>query len=93
MINGIRNSKSEKFIFKHNDIKHLETLLKKVDIDRPKIIVLAIFIIIHSMRLYIESKSRLFGENDKQHNEDNYQKSRNNKTNLPKRLFGWSYLK
>ena len=39
MINGIRNSKSEKFIFKHNDIKHLETLLKKIDIDRPKIIV------------------------------------------------------
>ncbi len=39
IINGIRNSKAEKFIFKHNNIKHLETLLKKVGIDRPKIIV------------------------------------------------------
>ena len=39
MINGIRNSKSEKFIFKHNDIKHLELLLKKVNKDIPKIIV------------------------------------------------------
>tara|TARA_B100000749_G_scaffold81043_1_gene61375 strand:- start:482 stop:1693 length:1212 start_codon:yes stop_codon:yes gene_type:complete len=39
IINGIRNSKAEKFVFKHNNIKHLETLLKKVDIDRPKIIV------------------------------------------------------
>jgi len=39
IINGIRNSKAEKLIFKHNNIKHLETLLKKVDINRPKIIV------------------------------------------------------
>ena len=39
MINGIRNSKAEKFIFKHNDVKHLESLLKTVSIDRPKIIV------------------------------------------------------
>ena len=39
MISGIRNSKAEKFIFKHNNTKHLETLLKKVNIDRPKIIV------------------------------------------------------
>ena len=39
MINGIRNSKAEKFIFKHNNARHLETLLKKVDINRPKIIV------------------------------------------------------
>ena len=38
IINGIRNSKAEKFIFKHNNIKHLESLLKKVDIERPKII-------------------------------------------------------
>ena len=38
IINGIRNSKAEKFIFKHNNTKHLETLLKKVDINRPKII-------------------------------------------------------
>ena len=39
IINGIRNSKAEKFIFKHNDSKHLEELLKKVDVNRPKIIV------------------------------------------------------
>jgi len=39
IINGIRNSKAEKFIFKHNNIKHLESLLKTVNIDRPKIIV------------------------------------------------------
>ena len=39
IINGIRNSKAEKYVFKHNNAKHLETLLKKVDIDRPKIIV------------------------------------------------------
>ena len=38
IINGIRNSKAEKFIFKHNDTNHLENLLKKVKIDRPKII-------------------------------------------------------
>ena len=38
IINGIRNSKAEKFIFKHNDAKHLESLLKTVNIDRPKII-------------------------------------------------------
>ena len=38
IINGIRNSKAEKFIFKQNDTNHLENLLKKVKIDRPKII-------------------------------------------------------
>ncbi len=38
MIHGIRDSKQEKFIFRHNDIEHLEDLLKAVDIKRPKII-------------------------------------------------------
>lgn len=38
MIHGIRDSKSEKFIFRHNDLVHLEDLLKTVDMDRPKII-------------------------------------------------------
>ena len=38
IINGIRNSKAEKNIFKHNDTNHIENLLKKVKIDRPKII-------------------------------------------------------
>ena len=39
IINGIRNSKAEKFIFKHNNINHLETLIKNIDINRPKLIV------------------------------------------------------
>lgn len=38
MIHGIRDSKQEKFIFRHNDLAHLEALLASVDIDRPKII-------------------------------------------------------
>lgn len=38
MIHGIRDSKCEKHIFRHNDIEHLEALLKSVDIKRPKII-------------------------------------------------------
>jgi len=39
IINGIKNSKAEKKIFKHNDVTHLESLLKEVDISRPKIII------------------------------------------------------
>ncbi len=38
MIHGIRGANSEKFIFRHNDVEHLESLLKTVDINRPKII-------------------------------------------------------
>lgn len=38
MIQGIRNSRAEKAIFQHNDIEHLEYVLKQIDIDRPKII-------------------------------------------------------
>ena len=38
MIHGIRESKREKFIYDHNDLDHLESLLKSVDIKRPKII-------------------------------------------------------
>lgn len=38
MIQGIRAGKGEKYIFQHNDVKHLESLLKEVDIERPKII-------------------------------------------------------
>ena len=38
MIHGIRNSRAEKYIYKHLDFKHLETLLQKVDINRPKVI-------------------------------------------------------
>jgi 5-aminolevulinate synthase len=39
MIHGIRSSKAEKFIFQHNNMAHLETLLQSVDPNRPKIIV------------------------------------------------------
>jgi 5-aminolevulinate synthase len=38
MIHGIRESGVEKHIFRHNDVEHLEDLLKAVDIRRPKII-------------------------------------------------------
>jgi 5-aminolevulinate synthase len=38
MIHGIRGGNCEKFIYNHNDLEHLESLLKSVDINRPKII-------------------------------------------------------
>ncbi|MEI6730051.1 MAG: 5-aminolevulinate synthase [Pseudomonadota bacterium] len=38
MISGIRMGKSEKYVFRHNDMQHLEDLLKATDINRPKII-------------------------------------------------------
>ncbi|MAR78886.1 MAG: 5-aminolevulinate synthase [Rhodospirillaceae bacterium] len=38
MIAGIRASKSEKKIFRHNDVEHLEELLRQTDINKPKII-------------------------------------------------------
>jgi len=38
MVAGIRNSKSEKYIYKHLNINYLEELLKSVDINRPKVI-------------------------------------------------------
>ncbi|KAJ6644874.1 DNA mismatch repair protein MutL [Pseudolycoriella hygida] len=39
IISGIRNSRAEKHIYRHLDMVHLEELLKKIDINRPKIIV------------------------------------------------------
>ncbi len=39
MIEGIRFSKAEKYIFKHNDMEDLERLIASVDIARPKMIV------------------------------------------------------
>lgn len=39
IINGIKNSRAEKYVFRHNDVNHLRGLLEKVDIKRPKIIV------------------------------------------------------
>lgn len=38
MIHGINDSKQQKFIFRHNDVEHLEELLKSVDYRRPKLI-------------------------------------------------------
>ncbi len=38
MIHGMRSSKAEKKIFRHNDVQHLEELLKAADPQRPKII-------------------------------------------------------
>ena len=39
LIEGIKNSKVDCSIFKHNDVDHLESLLRECDINRPKIIV------------------------------------------------------
>lgn len=38
MIQGIKAGRSEKHIFRHNDVKHLEELLKAADPNRPKLI-------------------------------------------------------
>lgn len=38
MIEGIRRSGCEKKLFRHNDLEHLESLLKAADFDRPKLI-------------------------------------------------------
>ncbi len=38
MIAGVRSSKAEKYVFRHNDVEHLESLLQQVDINRPKLI-------------------------------------------------------
>lgn len=38
MIDGIRQSGAEKKLFAHNDVSHLETLLREQPIERPKLI-------------------------------------------------------
>ena len=39
MIEGVRQSGSEKRIWRHNDLRHLEELLKQIEPERPKLIV------------------------------------------------------
>jgi 5-aminolevulinate synthase len=39
MIEGVRQSKCEKQIFRHNDMGHLEDLLRTASADRPKLVV------------------------------------------------------
>ena len=39
LIQGIKNSGAKCHIFKHNDVEHLENLLKKINLDTPKMIV------------------------------------------------------
>ncbi|KAM9474758.1 5-aminolevulinate synthase, erythroid-specific, mitochondrial isoform 2-T2 [Clarias gariepinus] len=46
MIQGIRNSGAKRFIFRHNDAKHLEELLSRSDPKTPKIVA---FETVHSM--------------------------------------------
>lgn len=46
MIQGIRNSRVPKHIFRHNDVNHLRELLKKSDPATPKIVA---FETVHSM--------------------------------------------
>ena len=38
MIQGMKNSKAERFIFKHNDPDHLASLLQEIDVNRPKLV-------------------------------------------------------
>jgi 5-aminolevulinate synthase len=38
MIEGIRGGRSTKLIWRHNDLCHLESLLKEIPADRPKVI-------------------------------------------------------
>ncbi len=38
MIEGIRHSRCEKHVWRHNDVEHLESLLKTIDPARPKVI-------------------------------------------------------
>jgi len=38
MIAGIQAARVEKFVFRHNDLSHLETILRRLPVHRPKIV-------------------------------------------------------
>jgi 5-aminolevulinate synthase len=38
MISGIRNSRAQKYVYRHLDMNHLEEILQSLDINQPKII-------------------------------------------------------
>ena len=38
MIHGMRSSRAEKRIFRHNDVEHLASLLEDIEPDRPKLV-------------------------------------------------------
>lgn len=60
MIQGIRNSRVKKSIFRHNDVRHLKELLEKSDPSTPKIVA---FETVHSMdgeHLELESTQKTF---------------------------------
>lgn len=46
MIQGIRNSRVPKYVFRHNDVGHLRELLQRSDPQAPKIVA---FETVHSM--------------------------------------------
>ncbi|MET9293687.1 5-aminolevulinate synthase [Streptomyces sp. NPDC003077] len=56
IIDGLRHSGAEKFIYRHNDCDHLDELLSGVDPDRPKLVVTES---VHSMRGDIAPLARL----------------------------------
>lgn len=39
MIHGIKDGKSERQVFRHSDLKHLEELLQQYPLERPKVII------------------------------------------------------
>ncbi|MEU5085242.1 5-aminolevulinate synthase [Streptomyces sp. NPDC021356] len=56
IIDGLRHSGAEKFIYRHNDCAHLEELLASVDAGRPKLVVTES---VHSMRGDIAPLARI----------------------------------
>ena len=59
LIEGIKNSKADCSIFRHNDLDHLEELLKTTDKNRPKIIVFESLYSMEGLRSPIKEIVRL----------------------------------